>query len=242
MEEAVRLKDIVQRQAWIISDGFSTPCPESTAQYIISSLKTLIDRQALSAPRFGGEFAAQYYREAQFVMVALADEIFLHTKWLGNKYWEDHILENQIFQTHTAGENFFKNLDEFLKRRDPVRADIAYIYLMAIGLGFLGKYRDKDDKGQLAHYRRQLYVFINHEEPHLQDKKHPLILSAYANTLKGNAPKKLHDFRPWFIAFLILFAGMMMGSYQIWYSYTQDLFNDSAKIMQLHNEIKRDQS
>lgn len=240
--EIVRFKDLIQKQAWIITDGFDTPSAESTAKHILSSLKEFLDRQSLAAPRFGGEFAAQYYSEAQFIMVALADEVFIHTKWAGNKFWEGNILENQMFESHTAGEVFFENLNEFLKNRDPVRSDIAYLYLMALGLGFLGKYRDKDDKGQLSHYRRQLYVFINHEEPKLQEKKHPLILSAYANTLKGNAPKKLHDFRPWFVVFFIMFVIMLLASYQIWHRYTQDLFRDSSMILRLHDEVKRNQS
>lgn len=237
--EVTRFQELIEREAWLVYDGFSTPNPESTAQSILYSLKEFLDRQSLAAPRFGGEFAAQYYREAQFVMVALADEIFIHTPWAGNKYWDKSLLEQKLFGTHTAGETFFESLDEFLKRRDPVRADIAYIYLMALGLGFLGKYRGKDDKGQLAHYKRQLYVFVHHEEPRLEEEKRPLFLSAYINTLSGNSPKKLHDFRPWMLVFVGLFGVMLMASYHIWYRYTQDLFSASAQIMRLQEDIKR---
>ena len=187
------------------------------------NLKNLLKRQAIDAARFGGEFAAKYYHDAEFIMVALADEIFLHTDWKGKGYWQKNILESQIYDSHSAGETFFEKLEDFLKVRDPSRADIAMLYLLALGLGFKGKYRDNDPKNRLAHYRRELFIFVYHRDPTLFQLATQLIPKSYQHTIETGKVLYLYDFRP----LMKLFAGitfiMLLVSYGVWYSTTHEV-------------------
>jgi len=209
------------------------------AHKIGTELKEILDRQAFDAPRFGGEFAAQYYREAQYIMVSLADEVFLNLDWKGGDYWEDHLLESAFFGTHAAGEIFFKKLDEFLVTRDPVRKDIGQLYLLALGLGFLGQYRDKNDQGRLNSYKRQLYVFAYHQEPRLFDEEgEKLFPQAYAHTLKHGQPRALHEYKPWIIMYVVAFLTLTLISMLVWHSSTRDLEQSIRKILMVKERLQ----
>lgn len=221
--EVVKLKKRVQNEIWISDDPDKEATPESTAKYILVHLKSILDRQMLAAPRYGGEFAASYYEEAQKIMAGLADEVFLYLDWKAHNYWENNILESKVFGTHTAGETFFKRLDKFLVMRDPIRADVARIYLLALGLGFKGKYRDQDDMGKLDSYKKQLYSFIYHQDSKLFKGIDKLFPDSYVHTLETGMSRKLYDFRPWVALFFITFLVLLYTSYNVWYRTTGEM-------------------
>ena len=100
-------------------------------------LLLLFEHQARDAGTYGSEF----YREAQYVMAALADEVFLQLDWEGRNYWLSNLIESQIFQTHISGELFFQRLDRILQERDPALRELAAVYFMALSMGFRGRYR-----------------------------------------------------------------------------------------------------
>lgn len=214
---------------------------EKEARHILSDLKELLDRQAFKAPRFGGEFAAEYYREAQYIMVSLADEVFLNLEWKGGDYWEDHLLESTFFGTHAAGEIFFKRLDEFLVTRDPIRKDVGQLYLLALGLGFLGQYRGKNDEGRLNSYKRQLYVFVYHQEPRLFDEEEgeKLITQAYAHTLKHGQPRSLHTYKPWIIVYTLTVLTLILISAFVWHTSTKDMAKSVDEILAVKERLER---
>lgn len=200
------------------------PAPQiALPEDILLNLKNLLKRQAIDASRFGGEFAAKYYREAEFIMVALADEVFLHTDWKGRGYWQKNILESQMYETHSAGEIFFERLDDFLKVRDPSRADIAMLYLLALGLGFKGKYRDNDPKDRLAYYRRELFIFVYHRDPTLFQLATQLIPQSYQHTVETGKIFYLYDFKPLMTIFASIVFVILLISYGVWYSTTHEV-------------------
>ncbi len=205
------------------SEPSPPPAKASLPEEILEGLRNLLKRQAIDAARFGGEFAAKYYNEAEFIMVALADEVFLHNDWKGKGYWQNNILESQIYDSHSAGETFFEKLEEFLKVRDPSRADIAMVYLLALGLGFKGKYRDNDPKDRLAYYRRELFIFVYHRDPTLFQLATQLIPKAYQYTIETGKIFYLYDFRPIMTLFSGLLLFMLLVSYGVWYSTTHEV-------------------
>ena len=75
-------------------------------------LLSLLEAQAERASRSGGAFGYEVYREAQYVMAALADEVFLNENWPGKHNWP--LLEIRLFRTGSAGEVVFKKLDILL--------------------------------------------------------------------------------------------------------------------------------
>jgi len=63
-------------------------------------LLSLLEEQALEAGRRGGEYGVRFYREAQYIMAALADEIFLNMDWEEREAWKSNLLEFKLFGTH----------------------------------------------------------------------------------------------------------------------------------------------
>lgn len=201
-------------------------------EQIIQTLLTLLNSQSVDAARYGGEFASKYYNEAQFIMAALADEIFLHTEWHGKEYWEKNLLEDKLYGTHNAGELFFDRVDEFLKIRDPSRADLAMLYLMALGLGFQGKYRNAPDMGKLANYRRELFIFIYRRDPTLYELGAHVCPDTYLHTIESGKLTFLNDTKPWIITFSIIGIVMLLASYMVWRTGTNSINNLTTSIIQ----------
>ena len=209
------------------------PSPEVINQHLFD----LLNRQAIDAARYGGEFAAKYYQEAQFIMTALADEVFLHLDWPGRSYWENNLLESRLYNTHMAGELFFTKLNDFLKVRDPSRADIAMLYLLALGLGFKGKYRESKTTRDLDHYRRELYIFINHHDPTIFKLGTQIFPEAYLHTLEEGKLIYLNEFKPWAIFFSALILIMVFVSYAVWQSTTGEVNTLTNNIIK-HSKLR----
>lgn len=172
-------------------------------------LLSLLERQALLAGQNGGAFGYEIYREAQYVMAALTDEVFLHINWQGKDSWV--LLESRLFQTHVAGEVIFQRIDGILQQRDPFYVDLAAVYFMALALGFQGKYRDGANKAELNQYQQQLFRFIYRRPSHLIDSTAPLFPDAVQNVLESGPGKKLPDQKIWLLLValvLVLWVGI----------------------------------
>lgn len=229
--EVLKHKNFVISKPWQNSEPQGESSPQATAEYILSRLQTFLEEQAATAKYGGDSFAESYYAEAQFIMVSLADEVFLNLDWPGKRYWEFNLLEKRLYNTHSAGQVFFEKLDELLKNKDPVRADLAVLYLNALGLGFQGKYRHFNDASILSSYRKRLFVFINRREPYLYQKKIHLFPDTYAHTLEGGEAKELPTLRNWYLIFGGIALTYLFASYIIWYAATGDITRTVNRII-----------
>lgn len=176
------------------------------AEEALRRLQTLLEMQALEAGRRGGEYGVLYYREAQYVMAALADEIFLSLDWPGREHWRNDLLETRLFETYNAGDAFFKRLEKLLKTGDRVQAEIAIVYLLALTLGFRGRYAGGRDEGRIAEYRKQLYYYIYQKRPNLGDPSQRLAPEAYQHTQISTSARMLPSPARW----LWLLAGAVV--------------------------------
>jgi len=194
-----------------------------TATALHAKLLSILEQQALDAGRRGGEYGIRFYREAQYVMAALADEIFLHLEWEGKALWKTNLLEFALFNTYTAGELFFQRLDKLLKERDAAYTGMAAVYHLALSLGFRGKFRDKDDKGKLDFYRKQLFAFIFNRNPELDTDARRLFPEAYAHTASQPPGKPFPHVGRWvglIAAIVVLFLAVSHG---LWLHLTHDM-------------------
>jgi len=193
---------------------------------IWTRLADLLDRQARLTGSSAGDIGHGLYREAQYVMAALADEIFLNIEWDGKEYWTSHLLESHLFNSNVAGEEFFSRLDRLLREPERGYTDIYAIYLMALSLGFRGKYRGHDDGGRIEEARRALYVRIYHRKPELLRQGRKLFPECYAHTLDLGKAKKLPAPARWFwslAAAIVIWLGI---STLAWQSLSSDLHDD----------------
>lgn len=91
-------------------------------------------------------------RLAVYAFVAFLDESVLASPAPAFAGWSRQPLQEEIFGDHTAGETFFRNLDDLLTRAaDAQAADVLEVHQLCLLLGFHGRYRD--DPVQLERYR-----------------------------------------------------------------------------------------
>ncbi|MBX9976903.1 MAG: DotU family type IV/VI secretion system protein [Alphaproteobacteria bacterium] len=187
-------------------------------------LRIMLEEQSLKASYQLGEYAQTNFREAQYLMAALADETFLTIAWPGKKQWRKHILETQLFHTQVAGELFFSRLDLLLEAADPTRSDLAVVYLLCLSLGFRGKYRDLDDEGKIDFYKKRLYHLINNRESDLYSPGRKYLSNAlYEHNISVPFSKGLPDVRRWLMTFAGVGCVYLFVTYVLWYKLVRDL-------------------
>lgn len=227
------------REVVIQKEAAHHATPEQTQHtFIQQRLRTILEDYALTAQTRVTDFASSHYQEAMYVMVALCDEIFLSFEWAGQQEWENHLLEAQFFKTQIAGEQFFRNLDSLLKDNDPVRNDIAVVYLMAICLGFRGKFRGDADPRLIIHYKDHLFSRVMKERSTLYDPgREHLISFAYANTQNLPYSRGLPDLKRWFLVFFGIVIVYLFLSSSLWFGIVHDLNTLTDDIIRQSQQI-----
>lgn len=115
-----------------------------------------------------GKIASDAFAEVIYIMVAVADEIFLSIDWEGKVYWRRHLLEQKFFDTSCAGEKLLLNLDQFLRERNVQDSEIGMIYLYALACGFKGKLRYEENVDlYLNALKEQIFYTIFQQSPKL---------------------------------------------------------------------------
>lgn len=224
--EVVRLKRGVALDTWVYEgeEEGEPAASERSPTAVWQRLLTLLERQALVARRRGGDFGEGFYRDAQYLMAALADEVFLHLDWRGSESWSSNLLESKLFQTHHAGEAVFARLDKVLAGRDPVHVDLAKVYLLMLGLGFQGKFRGTHDGAyRIAEYRQEILEFVSEREPQFRDGVRQLFPEAYASTLEQGSGERLPHLRRWIWTAAAVAAVWLLVSSWLWWDLTRDL-------------------
>lgn len=227
--EVTRLKNMVEEsaplaapmQAAAAATGAAAAWAPSPVTPIAQQVLGILERQAIEAGQTGGSFAYEVYREAQYLMAALADELFLNAAWDGRSTWP--LLETRLFQTHYAGEMVFQKLDRILQRRDPFYLDLATVYFLVLSLGFQGRYRGAEDRTPLEVYRRQLFIMIFRRNPRLFTSSTPLFPQAGEHTLDRVTPRKLPDQRNWLWLIAAIVSLWLVISHVSWTSLSADI-------------------
>ena len=223
--EVIRLKQMVHSGSWVfrtLQNG-SVLEPDRAANFVWQRLLALLDQQAEAARRRGGDYGSSIYTEAQYVMAALADEVFLHLDWEGKEAWRTNLLESKLFHSHSAGEIFFQNLDRLLQNRDPIYSELARVYLMALSLGFLGKFRGGEHSRELDAYRRKIFSYIARRDPDILDESRRLFPDAYAHTLSESGTQKLPHVAAWIGLLAIVTLVLVAVGHVIWLDATSEL-------------------
>lgn len=218
--------EILGLKAWALDanpDLKNKPIPSddhrqiSKTQMIRDRLIDLLQLQYQTVESQGSGYAANYYREAQYAMVGLADEIFLNIPWEGTKEWEDHLLESALFNSQDAGEKIFQNIDTYLEAQKGANLDLGAIYLLILGLGFQGKYRGEKTPGVLRTYCSNLYQAISYSEARLSDGRLYFFPQAYENIVSEHSTVDIPNPRNWYIILGGCIAFFFLFSYILWH-------------------------
>ncbi len=194
--------------------------------------RSMFERFSLEATNQVGEFAVSHFQDALYAMVALLDETFLSFSWVGKTRWENNLIEKQFFHTQIAGELVFRKIDDLLENNDPMRNDVANIYMMILSLGFKGRYRDLGEDQHVDWYRHELYKMINRHAPLLfTTGREYLIPECYDHIISIPAGKGIPDVRSWVTAFAaILFVFITVSSF-LWFKLVRDMDDALGQIL-----------
>lgn len=194
------------------------------ARYIFNRLVELMTRQRKQVVAQESEGAQAYYDEALYIMVALADEVFLSLPWSGRDIWREHLLEVHFFNTHQAGQKFFDRLDGFLAQNTVTHKDLGVLYLWALGLNFKGVYRGKEEE-VIARYKKFLYSLVLHgsKDALVGQTDSVLCEQAYRYTLRGTLPSHIPSLRFWYKCLYGTIGVFFLMSLIIWRMDVQSL-------------------
>jgi len=175
-------------------------------------LLAILKTQDAEVARLAGGSAPPTYREAHYLMAALADDVFLRLSWDGAASWMWRPLELELYGTRCAGRLVFERIDRLMAAADPDR-ELAAIYLIALSLGFEGQFAGRSDRTRLQQYHRQLRELIAGERDTLD---RPLVPDCYAHTMVLGRGPLLQDVRAWGWAAAIVAAVWLIGSTLAW--------------------------
>lgn len=222
--ELMRVKYALHAGLRHLSGGEGEERQQDPVVLVHHHLKSYLERAYVAATRTGGVYSPELYREVQYVMAALADEVLLYlTEWAGRAQWKDNLIEAALFETRIAGERVFDHIDALIARGTAANADLAAVYLVALSLGFRGKYRAIHDQSALRQYRRALREIV---ERHARLKLHadlPIFADAYAHTLDQGRAARLPHLRPWIVAILVAVAAYLAVQHIVWVRATNDI-------------------
>ena len=109
--------------------------PDSFRHFILEALKTAA-RQAAAVGYDPGDI-----KSATFAAVAFLDESVLNNRKPAFEDWLKKPLQEELFGTHVAGDVFFENIQQLLRRTSSMDvADLLEIYYLCLLLGFSGRY------------------------------------------------------------------------------------------------------
>jgi type VI secretion system protein ImpK len=91
---------------------------------------------------------------AKFALAALIDEAIMNSPWPGKNDWEKHMLQDELFNTTNAGEEFFTKLEE-LRRAERRETELLEVFHWCLLLGFVGRQNDRETRDLLICELRQ---------------------------------------------------------------------------------------
>lgn len=216
----------------------SAPAAEQTRLTLAvwQSLMMQLRRNAVQILRVAGKPTDNYF-EAQYVMAALADDVFIHLNWEGKHAWTSNLLEAALFGSHTAGERVFEKLDRLLRDRDPADRSLAAVYLNALSLGFRGKYYGVNDHGRLRRYRNELFAFIFRQPADLVNDAKVAFPESYVQNLKQEKSRKLINPRVWVAVLGVVLFVYLAVSHGLWMKLTNRIERANQEIVDMEKRL-----
>jgi type VI secretion system protein ImpK len=231
----LRFKSEIANHIWLQGDAKESSV-DGYAAYIQRHVVALLrdERQKLMVILDNQSFLSNHVQasiDALYVITAFADEIFLNLDWEGRLYWEQNILEEQVFQSHKGGEEVFVLYDHYLMGEKDVDLSQGYVYLQILGLGFRGKYRGFDDHGVINSYKTRLYYKMNKKEANLENANTILFPQAYNGLIAGDTPRQMPGLQRWHLLLGGIIGGYLLISSVMWSTMTSDIGAEAEKIL-----------
>ena len=191
--------------------------PDVLARATSARLLDVLSAQRLNMRRHGTQAQQRHYAQAVYVMVALADEIFIFDlAWPAQQAWLAVLLEHNLFASRLAGRRFFEQAQAVLQApvRDALQCDLASCFLLALQLGFKGMHRGPQGVKRLDELRHRLWRFVNGSSPPVYAPV--LFPQAYAHTVVSSRDERIAPLKPWWNAARWWLLGFLLVSSALW--------------------------
>lgn len=218
-EEVARVRQESERgslQAYLGVSGAAPAEPAELAGRVSLRLADLLAGQARDMRATASEAQQRAYTAASYVMVVLADEIFiLELSWPAQDAWLEVLLEHRQFGSRQAGRRFFDMAEQVLAvvSRSNLHRDLAACFLLALQLGFKGMHRGAQGQLFLDTLRQRLYRFVNGRSAEPDGR---LFVQAYEHTVKSTADARVAPLRPWLRLAMGYAFGFVLVSSALW--------------------------
>ena len=199
------------------------------------ALSGFLQAQDVQLQGQAGQYALENQADARYLKVALADETLIGLRqWEWHEAWLTELLEMRLFGSRCAGERVFSAIDRLLREDIPARREMATLYLLALAMGFQGRYRGSENGVQrLRQLRCQLYCYAsgagavpalsNERIAADPDLRRRILAQAYDYTVTDAAPRMLPDPRRWRLAFAAAAVLLLLAANWIWRERTGEL-------------------
>lgn len=107
-------------------------------------LRTMIDK-AEATLGTGGEWEL-----AKYAIVSWIDEMLVESLWEGRDWWNNNVLEVELFNTRQCHEQFFVRAQEASGKSSGSSRDALEVFYVCVILGFRGLYHDPETGGEIA--------------------------------------------------------------------------------------------
>lgn len=212
--------------------------------YIIDDIYQFLLDQEHNVSRSTNAAIFNIYKDMQYLMIGLADEIFLHLEWSGSEYWSQKLLEHRVFGTHISGEKFFTKLDELLSAQNNLSASVhryplLNIYLYCLALGFNGKYHLETDQTKahqdIMQYKKNILQLIhsNTNESNLEN----LFPETSLHTMIDNTILSKRQVFFWSKVILVICGSFILISGILWHFHVHRVNRIAKAIIQNTNEF-----
>jgi len=191
--------------------------PGDLAARVSARLTLTLLAQRNEIARTGTPREMEAYEQALYVMTALTDELFiLEIDWPGRDAWMDTLVEYRIFRSRNAGVRVFEMADILLAEPaiDRLQADVASVMVLALRLGFRGRFRGEHGAAELRRLRARLYRVVERE--HDGGLQLPTFPQAGEQTQSGGTPARLAPLSPWFVGAGIALLAYLLLSSAVW--------------------------
>lgn len=151
-----------------------------------------------------------------YVMAALADESLLHeVDWPGREQWMGTLLESSLYHSRVSGEEVFTLAHGIVDGSVVGRSDLSAAILLALSLGFRGRWRGVEDHGAIDDLRRQLYEHLYRRPPGGIDWRDALP-GALLPVLDQGSLRRVPRLAPWLVAMAVSVLATVAVAHWMW--------------------------
>jgi len=208
--------EVVSAKRQVLAQPAANPW-DAVQQRLLDTFETQGTRVLQTLP----EHENRLFEETRYVMIAMADEVFLSIEWDGKGPWADKPLESIVFRTRDAGERFFRRIDDALAGRTAASAQILTVYITALAIGFRGKYAALGTNDPET-YRQRLAEYIARSDPDFT-RSEELCPQAHEHTLDKVPEKRLPSFSRGILPFILVLVGWVVVGEVLWLFRTAEL-------------------